>query len=155
MKRTISVMIALALAIVANTLSAHAESDTSAAVTVVTALFSTINRNDQGGASKLFIEQPDVTDAFPPFHWHGTTAFKEWMADFATDSAKNKDTDFKFTVGKPLTQVVVSDRANVIVPVVLDLKERDKPNRYDGLANVVLLKTGDAWKIAAFTWTTK
>ena len=69
------------------------------------------------------------------------------MADLATDSAKNKDTDFKFTVGKPLTQVVVGDRANVIVPVVLDLKERGKPNRYDGLANVVLLKTADVWKI--------
>jgi ketosteroid isomerase-like protein len=68
---------------------------------------------------------------------------------------RNKDTDFKSTVGKPLTQVVVGDRANVIVPVVLDLKERGKPNRYDGLANVVLLKTADVWKIAAFTWTTK
>jgi len=32
----------------------------------------------------------------------------------------------------------------------LDLKERGKPNRYDGLANVVLLKTADVWKIAAF-----
>jgi hypothetical protein len=41
------------------------------------------------------------------------------------------------------------------VPAVLDLKERGKPNRYDGLANVVLLKTADVWKIAAFTWTTK
>jgi hypothetical protein len=155
MKRSISVMIALAFVIGANILSANAESDTSAAVAVVTTLLSNITRNDQDGASKLFVEQPDVTDAFPPFRWHGTTAFKEWMADFPTDSAKNKDTDFKFTVGKPLTQVVVGDRANVIVAVVLDLKERGKPNRYDGLANVVLLKTADVWKIAAFTWTTK
>jgi hypothetical protein len=37
----------------------------------------------------------------------------------------------------------------------LDLKERGKPNRYDGLANGVLLKAADVWKIAAFTWTTK
>ncbi len=36
------------------------------------------------------------------------------------------------------------------MPVVLDLKERGTPNRYDGLANVVLLKTADVWKIAAF-----
>jgi hypothetical protein len=42
-----------------------------------------------------------------------------------------------------LTQVVVGDRANVIVPVVLDLKERGKPNRYDGFANVVLLREND------------
>jgi hypothetical protein len=153
MKRTVSVMIALAFVLGANALRADAESDTSAPVAVVTTLFSSIN--DQDAASKLFVEQPDVTDAFPAFHWHGTTAFKDWMADFAKDSAKNKDTDFKFTVGKPLTAVVVGDRANVIVPVALDLKEAGKPGHYDGLTNVVLSKTGDVWRIEAFTWTTK
>ena len=39
--------------------------------------------------------------------------------------------------------------------VVVDCKERSKPVRYNGLANVVLLKTGDISKIVAFTWTTK
>jgi len=133
MKRTVSVMIVLAFVLGASALRANAE-DTAAPVAVVTTLFSSIN--DQDAASKLFVEQPDVTDAFPPFHWHGTTAFKDWMADFAKDSAKNKDTDFKFTVGKPLTAVVVGDRANVIVPVGLDLKEDGKPAHYDGLTNV-------------------
>jgi hypothetical protein len=47
------------------------------------------------------------------------------------------------------------DRANVVVPDVVAFKERSKPVRYNGLANVVLLKTGDIWKIVAFTWTTK
>jgi len=46
MKRSISVMIALAFVIGANILSANAESDTSAAVAVVTTLFNNITRND-------------------------------------------------------------------------------------------------------------
>jgi len=75
--------------------------------------------------------------------------------DCATDSAKNKYTDFNFTVGKPLSQVVAGDHANVIVPVVLDLKGRGKPKRYEGLVDAVLTKTDHTWKIAAFTWTTK
>jgi hypothetical protein len=155
MKRSIPVMITLAFVIGGKTLSDGAESDTSAVVAVVKNLFSDVNKNDIAGASVLFVEQPSVTDAFPPFYWHGTTAFKEWMADFATDSTKHKYTDFDFMVQKPLSQEVDGDRANVVVPVVVDIKERSKPVRYNGLANVVLLKTGDIWKIVAFTWTTK
>jgi hypothetical protein len=44
------------------------------------------------------------------------------MADLETFNTKNKYTDYAFKVGKPLTQEVDADRANVIVPVVLDLK---------------------------------
>ncbi len=67
MKRSISVMITLAFVIGANTLSAGAESDTSAVVAVVKNLFSDVNKNDIAGASVLFVEQPSVTDAVPPF----------------------------------------------------------------------------------------
>jgi hypothetical protein len=58
-------------------------------------------------------------------------------------------------VGKPLRQVGAGYHANVIVLVVLDLKERGKPKRYEGLVNAVLTETDHTRKIAAFTWTTK
>jgi hypothetical protein len=122
---------------------------------VVTTLFDDLNRNDKDGASTLFVKQPSVTEAFSPFHWQGTTAFKDWMADLATYCKKHDDTDLNFTPAKPLSQGVDGDHGNVIVPVVLDLKESGKPLNYDGLVNVVLLKNRGTWKITAFTWTQK
>jgi hypothetical protein len=108
---------------------------------------------DKGAASAPFVEQPPVTDAFPPWHWEGTTAFKGWMADAASYCTKHEDADLKFTVGKPLHQEVDGDHGNVIVPLVLDFKEGGKPVRANGSANVVLLKISEAWKISAFTFT--
>ena len=75
------------------------------------------------------------------------------MADLASYCTKHKDSDLKFTVEKPLSHEVDGDHGNVIVPLILDFKEEGKPVRANGLANVVLLKHGDAWKITAFTFT--
>jgi hypothetical protein len=44
-------------------------------------------------------------------------------------------------------------RNNRIVPLVLDFREGGKPLRTNGLANVVLLKNRETWKITAFTLT--
>jgi ketosteroid isomerase-like protein len=75
------------------------------------------------------------------------------MADLATYCTKHQDADLKFTVGKPLSHEVDGDHGNVIVPLVLNFKEGGKPVRAKGVANVVLLKTGESWKISAFTFT--
>src|ERR1700757_4506365 len=154
MKRNLSLIIAFALVIGANALSAMAEPDASA-LAPVTNFFSDYNKNDIAKASTLFLEELSVTDAFPPFYWQGRNAFKNWMAGLKTFNTKNKYTDYDFKVGKPLTQEVDADHANVIVPLVLDLKHGGKPERIDGLVNVVLQKSHDVWKIAALTWTTK
>jgi hypothetical protein len=61
----------------------------------------------------------------------------------------------KFKVGKPLTYDVEGEHANVIASVVLDLKHDGKPERFDGLVNVVLQGSRDPRRITAFTWTTK
>jgi hypothetical protein len=126
MKRNLSVIFALALVIGANTLSAMAESDAST-LAPVTNFFSDYNNNDIAKASILFLEELSVTDAFPPVYWQGRNAFKDWMADLETFNTKNKYTDYDFKVGKPLAQEVDADRANVIVPLVLDLKHGGKP----------------------------
>ena len=102
---------------------------------------------------RFLSNNPSVTDAVPPWHWEGTTAFKDWMADLAIYCTKHQDTDLKFTLAKPLSQEVDGDHGNVIVPLVLDFKEGGKPVRANGLANVVLLKNRETWKISAFTFT--
>jgi len=153
MKRYPSVLVAFAL-VIANSLIVRAESDASA-LAPVAKFFSDYNTHDIAGASALFVEEPSVTDGFPPFCWQGRHAFKQWMADLDKFNTENKYTAYDFKVGKPLTQEIKGDRANVIVPVALDLKHSGKPERFDGLVNVVLQKTHDVWKIAAFTWTTK
>jgi hypothetical protein len=159
-------MIALVLLFGVNIQGAIAQTDGSGTVGVVTTFFAEANadnigcgglgdrsRIDKGAASALFVKQPSVTDAVPPWHWEGTTAFKDWMSDLAIYCTKHEDTDLKFTLTKPLSREVDGDHGNVIVPLVLDFKEGGKPVRANGLANVVLLKNRDTWKISAFTFT--
>ena len=166
MKQTRSVMIALVFLLAANIPVVIAQTDGSGPVSVVTTFFAEANAHNigcgglgegsqigKGAASALFVEQPSVTDAVPPWHWEGTTAFKDRMADLATYCTKHSDTDLKFTLGKPLSQEVDGDHGNVIVPLVLDFKEGGKTVRANGLANAVLLKNPDTWKISAFTFT--
>jgi hypothetical protein len=70
-----------------------------------------------------------------------------------TDGSGMVSVDLKFTLAKPLSQEFDGDHGNVIVPLVLDFKEGGKPLRANGLANVVLLKNRETWKIPAFTFT--
>jgi len=168
LKRRRSVVIALVLlcGFGANNPDAIAQTDASGMVSVVTAFFAEANAHnigcgglgertqiDKGAGAALFVEPPSVTDAFSPWHWDGTTAFKDWMADAAVYCTKHEDTDVKFTLAKPLSQEFNGDRGNVIVPLVLDFKEGGKPVRANGLANVVLVKNRETWKILAFTFT--
>jgi hypothetical protein len=166
LKRTRSVMIALVFLFGANIQGSIAQAGGSGMVSVITAFFAEANAHNVGcgglgdhsqigisGAAALFVEQPSLTDAFPPWHWEGTTAFKDWMADVATYCTKHDDTDVKFTLGKPLYQEVDGDHGNVIAPLVLDFKKGGKPVRTNGLVNVVLLKSRETWKISAFTFT--
>lgn len=159
-------MIASVFLFGANIPAAIAQTDGSGMVSVVTTFFGEANAHnigcgglgdrtwsDKGAASALFVKQPSVTDAVPPWHWEGTTAFKDWMADLAIYCKKHEDTDLKFTLAKPISQEVDGDHGNVIVPLVLNFKERGKPLRANGLANVVLLKNRETWKISAFTFT--
>jgi hypothetical protein len=103
LKRRKSVVIALVLLFGANTPGAIAQTDASGMVSVVTAFFADANAHnigcgglgehtqiDKGAGAALFVEQPSVTDAFPPWHWEGTTAFKDWMADAAVYCTKHE-----------------------------------------------------------------
>lgn len=135
-------------------LPAWAESDP-AVLTPVMGFFNDYNKHDINGAAMLFAKEPTVTDAFPPFHWEGKDAFRNWMTDLDNFNTTNKYTDYDFKPGRPLSQDVEGERANVVVPVVLNLKHNGKPDRFYGLVNVVLEKTGNSWKIIALTWTTK
>ncbi len=166
MKRSKSVMIGLVLLFGANIPGAIAQTDGAAIESVVKTLFVEANahnlgcggrgdlsRNGKDTASALFVDQPSVTDAVPPWHWEGTTAFKDWMADLATYCTKHEDAPLSFTLAKPLSQEVDGEHGNVIIPVVVDFKEQGKPVRDHGVVNAVLLKNRDTWKIAAFTFT--
>ena len=77
------------------------------------------------------------------------------MSDLNSYNTSNRYTDYDFKVGKPLTTDVKGEHANVIVPVVLDLKHDGKRERFDGLVNVVQQGSRNSWKITAFIWTTK
>lgn len=94
-----------------------------------------------------------MTDALPL--WRGKNAFTEWTSDLDSYNARNRYTDYDFKLGQPLTYEVEGEHANFIVPVVLDLRHDGKPERFDGLVNVVLKEGRDSWKITAFIWTTK
>jgi hypothetical protein len=118
----------------------------SPALAPVTTFFAYYNRHDIHAASAFFDQDSSVTDAFPPFRWRGKNAFTEWMSDLDSYNTSNRYTDYDFKVGKPLTNDVEGGHANVIVPVVLDLKHDGKPERFDGLVNVVLQGAGTLGK---------
>jgi hypothetical protein len=138
-------MMALVFLFGAGIPNAVAETDSSAIVSVVTTFFAEANAHnigcgglgerspiDQSVAAALFAEQPSITDVFPPWHWEGTSAFKDWMAAAASYCTKHEDAGLKFTLGKPLSQEVDGDHGNVVVPLILDFKEKGKPIRAAG-----------------------
>ena len=119
----------------------------------VTTFFADWNMGEIRAASKLFDQEPSVTDAFPRFHWQGKKAFREWFSDLDIYNQSQGFTDYDFEVGTPLTNDVEGKLANVIVPVVLNLKHDGRPESFTGLVNVVLQRNRSSWKISAFTWT--
>ena len=119
----------------------------------VTTFFADWNTGEIRAASKLFDQEPSVTDAFPRFHWQGKKAFREWFSDLDIYNQSQGFTNYDFEVGTPLTNDVEGALANVIVPVVLNLKHDDRPESFTGLVNVVLQRNRASWKITALTWT--
>jgi hypothetical protein len=126
--------------------------DSSPLETVMT-FFADWDMGEIRAASKLFDQEPCVTDAFPRFHWQGKKAFREWFSDLDIYNQSQGFTDYDFEVGTPLTNDVEGALANVIVPVVLNLKHDGRPESFTGLVNVVLQRNRASWKITAFTWT--
>jgi hypothetical protein len=119
----------------------------------VTTFFADWNMGEIRAASKLFDPEPCVTDVFPRFHWQGGNAFREWFSDLDSYNISQGFTDYHFEVGAPQTNDVEGALAQVIVPVVLDLKHNGQPESYPGLVNLVLRRKHISWKITAFTWT--
>ncbi|MBV8362289.1 MAG: hypothetical protein JO189_30795 [Deltaproteobacteria bacterium] len=70
-------------------------------------------------ALAFFLKDLSVTDAFPPFYWHGRNAFKNSMSDLETFNSENRYIDYDFEIGQPLAREVEVDRANVVAPIVL------------------------------------
>jgi|SRR5215469_3916939 len=130
---------------------AGGESDLSPLGTVTT-FFADWNLGDRQAMSKLFIPEPSITDAFVRFYWHGKNAFKNWMSDFDKSNIVEGFTDYDFEPGTPTTNDIEGTRANVILPVVINLKHNGQPERFSGLVNVVLRRNGASWKMIAFTW---
>ena len=119
----------------------------------VATFFADWNRGDIRAASKLFDPVPCVTDVFPRFHWQGRNAFREWFSDLDIYNVSQGFTDYYFDVGEPLPIDVEGALAQVIVPVVIDLKHNGQPESYPGLVNLVLRREHTSWKITSFTWT--
>jgi hypothetical protein len=119
---------------------------------VVTTLFADWNLGDLKAMKKLFVAEPSVTDVFPRFYWHGTSAFKNWMSDLDKSNVIEGFTDYDFEPGTPTTNDIEGARAIVILPVVINLKQHGQPASFPGLVNIVLRRTGASWKILVFTW---
>ena len=128
------------------------ESDSSP-LGVVTTLFADWNKGDLRAMSKLFVQEPAVTDIFPRFNWRGKNAFKNWMSDLDKSNIIEGFTEYDFEPGTPLTNDIEGTRASVILPVVIFLKQHGQPASFPGLVNIVLRQNRASWKIVAFTWT--
>jgi|SRR5215469_1563976 len=133
--------------------AALSEQTDSSPFDTVTTFFGDWNMGEIPAASKLFVPNPSMTDVFPRFHWQGKNAFRQFFSDLDISNIKEGFSDYFFDVGTPQSIEVEGTLAQVIVPVVIDLKHDGQPITVPGLVNFVLRQKRSSWKITSFTWT--
>jgi hypothetical protein len=118
--------------------------------------FDSLNKGDMDGAMKACSSNTAITDELPPYFWQGTTACKDWFADFGVFSKKNNLTFEKVTVGKPTATMVDGDHAYLVMPATFAFKIGDKHQVEKGAkVAAALTKGSDGWAVTSWTWTTK
>lgn len=120
--------------------SVAAQQPDSSPVETATTFFADWNKGDRQAMSRLFVQEPCITDVFPRFHWHGANAFRKFMSDFDKSNVVEGFTDYDFEPGTPTTNDIEGARAIVILPVVIFLKQDGHPISVPGLVNFVLTR---------------
>lgn len=111
------------------------------------------NKGDVPSALATCASPAFIIDEFPPYAWQGANACADWARDFDTWSKQEGVTEPVVTLGKPATLEVNGDRAYVVTPAKITFKQKGKKaSEPRSVMTVALQKTGEGWRITAWTW---
>ena len=150
MKRADSNALIVALTLVLTTSSARAAD--AALEKPIHQFVNAFNKADLKAAEAAFTANPTISDELAPHLWTGPGAVRGWYSALAKDLKDHGDAEPQMTLAVPTREVVSGDRGYVILPAVLTFLSKGKTMREDGQLTLVLIKTGSAWKIATWTW---
>lgn len=111
-----------------------------------------ITAGDMAKAASAFTASPILIDEFSPYAWSGTSAFADWGADYAKDSATNGITEGKLTLGKVHRTLIAGDHAYVVMDGDYSFKTNGKDGVEHALLTFTVDKVTDGWRIASFTF---
>ena len=94
-----------------------------------------------------------IMDEFPPHVWNGPNACADWFKAYNEYNEKHKIVPGDDTIGTPWSVDVAGDRAYVVAPATYAYKRNGKDvKELHAVFTAALRKTGDGWKITAWTW---
>ena len=120
----------------------------------IRAMEAAFNAGDVARAKATHVDSPSILDEVTaPFVWTGSTAFDDWIGTLGRSEAARGRTDGHVVFGPATRETVEGDRAYVYMPSRYTFKQGGRPMRETGTITFALVKQANAWKIAAWAWT--
>jgi ketosteroid isomerase-like protein len=121
-------------------------------IAVVHQFIDSLNKGDIKGAEATHAADVAIVDEFPPYHWHGRSGFKSWLADLTKYDAANAVTDGNMKLGDRIREEVSGDHAYIVMATEYTFKQKGVPMREPSQMTFVLRKARDGWRIAGWTF---
>ncbi len=115
--------------------------------------FETDFNNGNPNWVQLCADQASIIDEFPPYAWSGSGACAQWGKDYDADAKKNSVTAPKVWFGAAKHMEITGDRAYAVLPASYSYQQNGKPVKEAGATlTIALQKSGNNWRITAWTW---
>jgi hypothetical protein len=103
-------------------------------------------------AARFYAPTQSITDAIPPFHWHGPDAHQRWLAAIARDFEVRNRANGSLTLAEPTTVRIGEAAAYLVFPASFAYTEANALKSQPVTVTVSLVKAGTDWKISSWTW---
>ncbi|HEX2590690.1 MAG TPA: nuclear transport factor 2 family protein [Rhizomicrobium sp.] len=98
------------------------------------------------------VANPTIIDEFSPYLWTGNGSIAAWGGDFQKDATAKGISEPKLVVGKVQRALVDGDKAYVVAAANYTFKQNGMIMGESATITMVLNKTADGWKIAAWSF---
>lgn len=143
-------LLAIAALCVAGPAVAAAPADD--AVKAVTTVLDKFNAGDVQAFIDAHAPDAVIIDEFAPYQWSGDGSVKRWLDDYSKDAAARKIEGGRMLYGRQTQGTSFGERAYVVLPTTYCLTEAGIPKAADGHMTFVMARSGEAWKIASWTY---
>ncbi len=122
------------------------------ATTFVTTIMDKFNSGDTKAFVAAHQDDALIIDEFGPYIWTGKSSAQQWLDDYAADSKTRGVTNGRVDYGKPMQANSNGATAYVVLPTTYRFMQNGKKMYAGGSMTFVTKKTGEAWKIAGWTY---